>query len=147
MDMALKKKYKQAVIPYVDDAKYVPLKTGDIKRLMVEYFTENLAGKSVVNIHKGITIVLSKSGLRHVVHARRLGFYKLLGIKVLDQMLIHAKYTNFSEPDADDSEGILGYMNFTATAKIGTSLHTFRLVVRMTTAGKFYYDHATKLRQ
>ena len=60
-------------------------------------------------------------------------------------MIKEAEYCNFKEPDSDDSKDILGYMNFKISIRINEELFTFRIVVRLTRNGKFFYDHSVKI--
>ena len=42
---------------------------------------------------------------------------------------------------------IIGYMNFKVSVMIEENSHKFRIVVRITKDGKFYYDHAVKVKK
>lgn len=116
-----------------------------LKKEMKTFYNTRLKGKTVKNKDKGISIVLSSVGRNHILYARAVGFEKLIAIKKLPAMIRDAEYTNFKEPDADDSKDILGYMNFKVNVCINGETHHFRIVVRLTRNGKFFYDHSVRI--
>ncbi|MDR0728599.1 MAG: hypothetical protein LBF19_00520 [Prevotellaceae bacterium] len=122
----------------------------DIARLreeMKSYYNARLKGKTIVNRQKGISVIFSSTGRQHVLYARKVAFEKLIAITKLDEMVEYALFTNFKNPDPDDDpQNIIGYMNFMVPVSINNALHRFRLVVRITKDGKFYYDHAVKIK-
>jgi len=63
----------------------------------------------------------------------------------LDKMIQSAVYSNFGEPTEKDPPGVLGFLNFKVKVNIENKEHLFRVVVRMTKEGKFFYDHAVKI--
>lgn len=140
-------KYKQKYTPIAKDSLFKDKKLGELKEFIKDYFNKNLRGKSVKNLHKGVTVKISRTGLNHLLYARNIGYVKIKAVVVLDKMLKHAEYTNFKEKDENDSKDILGYLNFKCKVKIENKIQLFRLVVRLTTAGNFYYDHAVKIKQ
>ena len=139
-------KYKQKVIPKATDSQFKGMKLGELKTYVSDVFSQTIANTKVTNLHKGISIVLSKSGLRHLLYARSSGYTKLKAVVILPEMLTYATYCNFNEPDTNDGVGVLGYLNFKCNAIIEGKQQIFRLVVRLTKDGKFYYDHSVKLR-
>ncbi len=123
------------------------LALGELKKTAQEFYKENFKGKKVKNKDRGIIIEMTSTGIRHVLHARNVGYVKLKAIYVLDKMLEQAEFTNFKDRDADDFKEIIGYMNFKVSVMIEENLHKFRIVVRITKDGKFYYDHAVKVKK
>ncbi len=111
-------KYKQKVIPIVDDSLFVEMPLGKLKNYISDYFNKEIRNQNVKNIHKGLTISITKSGLRHLLFARHIGFVKLKVVMALKEMLIYAVYCNFHEPDADDGKEIIGYFNFKCKVKV-----------------------------
>lgn len=140
-------KYKQNIIPAVDDSQFAGMKLGELKKYVRAFFNENFRNKTVKNTHKGISIKMSMSGLKHLFNARRSGFVKIKAVMALDEMLKYAEYSNFKEPDANDTLDILGYFNFKCKVKVEENVQNFRIVVRLTKDGKFYYDHSVKVRK
>ena len=117
---------------------------GELKSQAKVFYKKNLKGRSVINRHKGITIIFNEKGLRHTLYARKIGFTKIKAIWYLDEMVQEAVYCNFKNPDYDDVNSVLGYLNFKIRINSEGVIFMFRLVIRLTKDGKFYYDHAVK---
>ena len=115
-----------------------------LRKVVLQYYNQKLKGKSVINIEKGITVLFSNAGGRHVVYARKVGFEKLIAITKLPEMIRYATFSNFKGPDKNDAKNILGYMNFKVPVTINEQKQWFRIVIRITTNGKFFYDHAVR---
>ena len=139
--------YYQKNIPIVDDKQFENLKLGQIKRYVRDYYNLNLRHKSIINVHKGMTIQFSRKGFDHLIHSRNIGYVKIKAVIVLDKMIENAVYLNFKDKDSDDSEDVLGYFNFRCNVKIENTIHYFKIVIRLTKDGKFYYDHAVKVKK
>ena len=116
-----------------------------LKTEMKSFYNTRLKGKTVKNKDKGISIVFSSVGRNHVLYARAAGFEKLIVIKKLPDMVREAEYCNFKEPDGNESKDILGYMNFKVNISINDEIFLFRIVVRLTKNGKFFYDHSVRI--
>jgi hypothetical protein len=119
----------------------------NLKKEMKSFYDNHLKGKTVKNEHKGISIIFSSTGRNHVLYARAVGFEKLIAIKKLAEMVREAVYCNFKEADQNDSKDILGYMNFKVDVCINQEVCHFRIVVRLTKNGKFFYDHSVKIKK
>ncbi len=139
--------YKQKTIPVVDDKQFAGMKLGKLKEYVKIYFNDNLRNMSVINQHKGISVKFSRKGFDHLIHARNVGYVKLKAVIVLKEMVENAVYLNFKDKDEDDTKDILGYFNFKSKVKVESKIQTFRIVIRLTKSGKFYYDHAVKVRK
>ncbi len=141
------KKYKQTIIPNVEEKQFEGKKLGDIKRYVKDFYNKNFKGKSVKNKQKGITIKFSAKGLSHVLYARRAGYTKYKAITVLDEMLKYAEFLNFKSSDIDDPVIVLGYLNFKSKVIVENKMQYFKLVVRLTNTGNFFYDHSVKVKK
>ena len=118
-----------------------------LKQEMKSFYNAQLKGKTVKNKQKGISILFSSVGRNHILYARAVGFEKLIAITKLAEMVREAEYCNFKEADENDSRDILGYMNFKVSVCINDEICHFRIVVRLTKNGKFFYDHSVKIRK
>lgn len=123
------------------------LKLGAVKKKCHAFFKENFNGKSVKNKHKAVTVSFNMRGINHLIYSRNPGYIKLKAVFVLRELVQNAVFCNFKNPDKNDSPDILGYLNFKSKAKIEGKIHTFRIVVRLTVKGKFYYDHAIRVKK
>ncbi len=65
---------------------------------------------------------------------------KIKAVVVLKKMIETAIFLNFKDKDDNDSKDILGYFNFKSKVKVEDKIQIFRIVVRLTKSGKFYYD-------
>lgn len=139
-------KHKTQPIITLNNTHADSLTLGKLKEYVKGYFIANLDGKQVVNKDKGITVILNKNSLRHVIHARNAGYVKYKAILLMDNMIENAEFCNFKNPDIDDDkDNIVGYMNFRTEAVIENKKQFFRIVVRITKQGKFYYDHVVRI--
>ena len=123
-------KYKQTVIPEVDDKQFTGMRLGELKKFVKKFYNQKLKGKIVVNQHKGVTIKFGREGIRHLLYARRAGYVKLKAVVSLSEMLQYAGYSNFQNADDDDPPEILGYLNFKVKAKVEGKTQTFRIVIK-----------------
>jgi hypothetical protein len=119
----------------------------ELKKLAKEYYTRRFKGKKVLNKHLGITILFTSKGINHLLYSRSLGFEKLVAVKKLNHIVEFAKFSNFKSPDLRDAKEVLGYYNFTCKIVIHNKGYVFRIAVRITKDGKFYYDHAVRTKK
>lgn len=124
-----------------------PIGVQKLKLLTKQFYNEKLHGLKVTNIDKGITVLFSSVGRNHVLYARNAGFEKLIAIYKLPEIVKNAKFTNFKNPDARDAKNIIGFMNFKCPVKINGVMQYFRIVVRISTDGKFFYDHSVRVKK
>ena len=108
---------KPVVLPDQLEETLKVLSLGDLKRKVKDFYTQNLKGRSVKNIHKGITVLFAMSGQRHLLYARNPGYTKLKAVYILPELIQNAIFCNFKGPDLND-DGIVGYLNFRSKAKI-----------------------------
>ncbi len=123
------------------------LKLGQLKKLCYSFFKEKLNGTSVKNKQKGITVAFNMRGVNHLLYARNAGYVKLKDVFILKELIQNAVFCNFKNPDANDSPDIIGYLNFKSKAKIEGSMQTFRVVIRLTSRGRFFYDHSVRVKK
>jgi hypothetical protein len=139
-------KYKQTIIPKVDNKLFKDMNLSQIKKFVRVFYNEKFKGKTYINKHKGISVKFTRKGIEHVLYARGRGKEKLQAATVLNKMIQNAEYTNFKDPDENDAKIVLGYLNFKVKVDIDNKIHLFRVVVRLTKHGKFFYDHAVKIK-
>lgn len=119
-----------------------------LKKAAKDYYYQNIDGKTVVNKSKGISIIFNKNGVKHVLNARNAGYVKIKAIFALRELVENAVYSNFNGPDKTDNPmNVFGYCNFKSKIIIEGKLQMFRIVVRLTKDGKFYYDHSVKVKK
>ena len=135
---------KRIILP---DHEFDGIPLGKLKTKAKQFYKTNIKGTTVVNIHKGITVQFNEAGIRHLIYARNIGFIKVKAVWLLKEMVRDATYCNFKEPDKEDSPGIIGYFNFKIKAVIENESHFFKVTVRLTKEGKFYYDHSVKVKK
>lgn len=129
----------------LNDEKIDGMTLSQLKKAIKDYYGKYVKGTSVVNKQKLITVDFPADSVKHVIYARKPGYTKLKAVFIIKEMIKNAEYLNFKEPDEDDGQNILGYFNFKAKAKIEGNVHWFRIVIRLTNNGKFYYDHSVKV--
>lgn len=119
----------------------------ELKQKVKQFYNEKLQGNSVVNKDKGITVTFSSVGRNHVLYARSAGFEKLVAVFKLPEILAAATFLNFKNADENDHHTVVGYMNFKCPVKINEKLQHFRVVVRISKDGKFFYDHSVRVKK
>ena len=129
------------------DHEFVGIPLGELKTMAKLFYKKNIKGSTVLNIHKGITVQFNEAGIRHLLYARNIGFIKVKAVWRLKEMVSHAIYCNFKEPGEQDSPAIIGYFNFKVHVMIERESHLFKIAIRLTKEGKFYYDHSVKIKK
>jgi len=130
------KKYKQTYIPCV--------RTGVIKnnsKAAKNYYAENLQGRSVVNKHLGFRIYFSSKGKGKASFGGATHRKKVAVLQCLSKLLEVAEYNNFGNRKTNDTEIVLGYLNFKAKVKIDEEIENVRIAVVFKIDGKAYYNH------
>ena len=136
------KKYKQTEIPNVTitDRK-------DLAKVIKDFYSKNLQGKSVINRDLGITIHFNSIGKDELAHGRALYAKKAAVIKCLERLIEVAEYNNFGRRKDTDKETVLGYLNFKAKVKIDNKVENVRISVLLKKNGKAYYNHEVNIKK
>ncbi len=134
-------------IPIVEDSQFKGMKLGEIRNFVKAHYESKFKGKNVINEDKGITVTLGREGLHHTIYARNAGYIKLKALLIINEMIESAVYCNFKDADSDDPKDIIGYMNFKSKVIIEGLNHVFRISVRLSKEGKFFYDHAVRVKK
>ena len=131
------KKYKQKVIPETT-IKDIPLDKYSQRKFVKDYYHEKFQGKvTVVNLDKGITIQFIGEGKKKTSYGSAMYTRKAAAIKVLDQLLTVAKYSNWGNKESDS---VIGYLNFKVKVLIDGELCHFALNIQVRKDGKFHYS-------
>ncbi|MFQ3578547.1 MAG: hypothetical protein SNJ71_00220 [Bacteroidales bacterium] len=139
--------YKQTYIPTVNNKDFQGMKLGELKVYVKKYYNENIKNTTVTNKHKNITVKFSRKGIDHLLYARNAGFVKLKAVLKLKEIVENAVFLNFKDKDKSDSKDIFGYINMKCKVNIEEKNQVFRIVIKLTKDGKFYYDHSVKVRK
>lgn len=142
-----KSKYKQVEIPVVENKEWDSLKMGELKKAVKEYYEVFISGTSTKNLHSGVTILFTKGGIKHFLNFGKQGYTKLKMVQKLRAAVRLAEFKNFKKKDIDDAPNILGYLNYMVTVNVEGKNQRFRIVVRLTTEGKFYYHHSVRVQK
>jgi hypothetical protein len=134
------KKYIQKVIPEVS-TKDIPADKFLQRKFAKEYYHDNFQGKIVViNQDKGISIQFIGEGKKKSSYGAAMYTKKAAVIKILDQLLTFAQYSNWGERKESDNDYVIGYLNFKAKVKIDKEICHFTLNVQVRKDGKFQYS-------
>jgi hypothetical protein len=132
-------KYKQYYIP---KTQVYPSQTQNQLRAQIrDYYKAYIQGSEVTNQHIGINIKFTSEGIGKISSNRRIGRLNASAVKVIDTLLKHAEYSNFSKRKSSDKNNVIGYLNFKAKAEISGKIHHFRIAVKLKTDMKAYYNH------
>jgi len=136
------KRYKQLEIPQITitDKK-------DLVKIVKDYYSANLQGKSVVNKDLGITIHFTSIGRSELAYGRALHAKKVAVVKCLEKLMEIAKYNNFGERKETDKQNVIGYLNFKAKIEINEVIENVRISVLLKKDGKVYYNHEVNIKK
>jgi len=142
----MNKKYKQTIIPTLDN-EWDNLKIKDLAKKALDFYKGNIEKRKVKNLHKGIEISFVRSGIKHLLNKGVGGSYKYQMVKILPDVIKYAEFKNFKNPDLDDGQNIVGYLNFEALVNKNNEIEKFSITIRLTNEGKFYYHHMLKKKE
>ena len=81
-------------------------------RYVLEYYKKNLKGKTVINKDTGITIHFSMTSGRKTAMGEAMYQKKAEMVRILPDIVKYAIYNNFGKRKPDESDDIIGYLNF-----------------------------------
>ena len=112
----------------------------ELRKYVLEYYKNNLKGKEVINIDTGITIHFSMTSRRKTAMGEAMYQKKAEMIRVLPELVRYALYNNFGKRKPDESEEIIGYLNFKGRCKLDGRIQNVRIAVQFQRSAKFYYN-------
>jgi hypothetical protein len=136
------KKYKQTEIPKITitDKK-------DLVKVVKEYYSANLQGKTVVNKDLEMTIHFTSIGKGELAYGKALHAKKVAVIKCLEKLMEVAEYNNFGERKETDKKNVVGFLNFKAKVEIDGVIENVRISVLLKKDGRAYYNHEVNIKK
>ena len=127
---------------------YVPIIQSELSQLskmemrhyVLEYYKKNLKGKTVVNKDTGITIHFSMTSGRKTAMGEAMYQKKAEMVRILPDLVIYAIYNNFGKRKPDESDDIIGYLNFKGRCILDGKVQNVRIAVQFQKTAKFYYN-------
>ena len=127
---------------------YVPIIQSELSQLskmemrhyVLEYYKKNLKGKTVVNKDTGITIHFSMTSGRKTAMGEAMYQKKAEMVRILPDLVIYAVYNNFGKRKPDESDDIIGYLNFKGRCILDGKVQNVRIAVQFQKTAKFYYN-------
>jgi len=116
------------------------LTKAELRRYVLDYYKQNLKGKEVVNKDTGITVRFSMTSGRKTAMGEAMYQKKAEMIRILPKLVKYALYNNFGKRKADESEEIIGYLNFKGRCKLDGKTENVRIAVQFQRSAKFYYN-------
>lgn|GEM_PF-933598 len=140
--MEERQKYKQTIIPEVSTDGWKGLSLIEIRNKTFAYYCSHYLNseKRVKNKDTGIIVEFEKQGARKVAHGGYVYPEKMCLVQILEEMIRHAKYSNWGERKEKDPPKVLGYLNFNAKVKIDGKIEYVHLIIRVSSNGKFHYS-------
>ena len=133
-------KYKQKIIPEVTIKE-----RKDLRKYVIDYYTKNVQGKTVVNEDIGLTIYFGSDGKAELAHGRAIYAKKAAIVQCLPELMKVAEYTNFGGRKFRDEATVFGYANFKAKVRIDGHIEHVHIVVIVKANGKAYYCHEVNI--
>ena len=112
----------------------------ELRKYVLEYYKNNLKGKEVINTDTGITIHFSMTSGRKTAMGEAMYQKKAEMIRILPELVKYALYNNFGKRKPDESEEIIGYLNFKGRCKLDGRIQNVRIAVQFQRSAKFYYN-------
>ena len=127
---------------------YVPIIQSELRQLskmemrhyVLEYYKKNIKGKTVVNKDTGITIHFSMTSGRKTAMGEAMYQKKAEMVRILPDLVIYAIYNNFGKRKPDESDDIIGYLNFKGRCILDGKVQNVRIAVQFQKTAKFYYN-------
>ena len=127
---------------------YVPIIQSELRQLskmemrhyVLEYYKKNLKGKTVVNKDTGITIHFSMTSGRKTAMGEAMYQKKAEMVRILPDLVTYAIYNNFGKRKPDESDDIIGYLNFKGRCILDGKVQNVRIAVQFQKTAKFYYN-------
>lgn len=123
---------------------YISLSIKELRAKVVDNF-KKYRGSKVINKDKNITVEFG--------NARKLSFggamysKKAAVSEKLEEIVLNAKFLNFSNAKAKDKKDIVGFINFKTKVHIDGKPNYVRFNVRIASNGKFYYSHEITIKK
>ena len=112
----------------------------ELRKYVLEYYRSKLKGKEVVNKDTGITIHFSMTSGRKTAMGEAMYQKKAEMIRILPELVENAIYNNFGKRKPDESQEIIGYLNFKGRCKLDGKIENIRIAVQFQKSAKFYYN-------
>ena len=112
----------------------------ELRRYVLDYYKHYLKGKEVINKDTGITIHFSMTSGRKTAMGEAMYQKKAEMIRILPELVRYAIYNNFGKRKHDESEEIIGYLNFKGRCKIDGKTENLRIAIQFQRSAKFYYN-------
>ena len=112
----------------------------EMRRYVLEYYKKNLKGKTVINKDTGITIHFSMTSGIKTAMGEALYQKKAEMVRILPDIVKYAIYNNFGKRKPDESDDIIGYLNFKGRCILDGETQNVRIAVQFQKTAKFYYN-------
>ena len=112
----------------------------ELRHYVLEYYKKNLKGKTVVNKDTGITIHFSMTSGRKTAMGEAMYQKKAEMVRILPDIVKHAIYNNFGKRKPDESDDIIGYLNFKGRCILDGKPQNVRIAIQFQKTAKFYYN-------
>ena len=112
----------------------------ELRRYVLDYYKKNLKGKGVVNKDTGITIHFSMTSGRKTAMGEAMYQKKAEMIRILPDMVRYALYNNYGKRKPDESDDIIGYLNYKGRCILDGKTENVRIAVQFQKTAKFYYN-------
>ena len=133
--------YRQTTIPETNTENLIDKSRDELRKFIRSYYHVTFQNKvTVKNLDLGITIGFIGEGKKKTAYGAAMYQKKAAAIMILDQLLIHAKFTNWGNRKETDKPEVLGYLNFKVKLKIDGKLIHFAINVEVRNNGKFHYS-------
>ena len=130
---------KQKVIPETSTSEFDGMSNKDLRIWCNDYY-EKFIDTIVRNDSAGIKIRFKRRGRKKTAFGSCISKRKAAVVKILDEVLKCAVYTNWGDRKAEDPEDVIGYWNFKCKILVDGKLSHFLLNVQLCNVDKNRYS-------
>lgn len=125
-------KYSQKRIPSITTPQsWKDADTKTLRTLVKQFYTSNIQGKEIRNLHTGLLVRFTDSGKAKTAKGGTLAIDKATVVMVLLELMEVAEFNNFGQPKPTDVSTLLYYANFKAKVMVNGATKHIRLSTRL----------------
>ena len=124
----------------IKESDFKSIEIASLKKEVREYYRKHLQGSTVYNLDALLGINLTRKGIEHVCFSGEQSAIKLALVQRLDQVLVTAKRTGWGDKKFKDTDGVVGYVKFSAMVKVFGRVMKVLIVTRCVGKGRNNLD-------
>lgn len=134
-------KYTQKIIPVAHTPEaWKKISVFNLRKSVLEFIRKNYAGLTIINEDLKLPIVITVNSCKKTAFGEAMYLKKAACALILPDLIKYASYNNFGSKKENDSDSLIGYLNFKCKCVIDGKKEYVRLSVQFQKGGKYYYN-------